>query len=81
MQLTGLLAKTGVGQVRRTARAILIGLLHRRFNPWGLEKKNAMRKEEGEKPVKSLRGRDKMALFFQYLDEVAFKKADKAKKT
>ena len=78
VQLTGLLSKTGVAEVRRSCRAIMISTLIRRFNAWGLKEKNKMQKKKGEKPVARLQGSDKTHLFLKFSD-IVFARADKAK--
>lgn len=67
VQLSGLLSLTGVGEVRRTCRAISIAAIIRRFNIWALEISNARRLKEDEDTVKRLQGSEKDALFLRYL--------------
>ena len=40
VQLTELISITGVGEVRRSCRAIIVGDIIRRFNAWGLQERN-----------------------------------------
>ena len=78
VQLTGLLSKTGVGEVRRSCRAIMIGCIIRRFNPWALEKKNKMLAREGKKPISRLHSSDKVTLFLKYIAKY-FIRSDRAR--
>ena len=78
VQLTGLLSKTGVGEVRRSNRAIMISDFLRPFNSWGLEEKNKMQKENNKPTVARLQGSDKTYLYLKFITTY-FKKADKAK--
>ena len=78
VQLTGLLSKTGVAEVRRSASAIMIGSIIRRFNKEGLEEKNKMQAKNDKPPVARLQGRDKIFLYLEFISKY-FKKADKAK--
>ena len=78
VQLCGLLSTTGVGEVRRTCRAIMNSLLHRRFNRWVLPYANKIRQEAGKKEVKRVEGAEKMTLFPGFAKEF-FKNADNAR--
>jgi hypothetical protein len=78
VQLTGLLSKTGVAEVRRSCRSIMIGTLNRRFNAWGLQEKNKIQKKEDLPPVDRLQGSDKTFLWLKYSDMV-FDRSDRAK--
>ena len=82
VQLAGLLSKTGVGEVRKSLRAIIIGTTIRPFNLWALPVKNKMNaaKKPPQPPVNRLQGSDKTFLFHEYLDGV-FKRADRGKET
>ena len=79
VQLCGLLSSTGVGEVRRTCRAIINSILHRRFNLWALRHANEKRKKNGKDPVMRLQGAERMT-YFQRFAKKFFKKADKAKR-
>ena len=78
VQLCGLLASTGVGEVRRTCRAIINSVINRRFNQWVLPEANRRRKELGKNPVQRIEGKEKIALFHEYCEEF-FKKCDAGK--
>ena len=78
VQLTGLLSITGVGEGRRSARAIIVGAIIRRFNSWGLRERNTELHAKGKQPVKRLQEGHKVRLFLRYLDEF-FKHVDAAK--
>ena len=56
VQLTGCFSKTGVGEVRRSCRALMIGVLIRRFNTWALDRYNRKLKKEGKEKVARLHG-------------------------
>ncbi len=77
VQLCGLLAKTGVGEVRRTCRAIMNSVINRRFSLWALQKTNKRRSDAGEKTIKRLQGYEKIVLFAEFNKEF-FKKVNKA---
>lgn len=66
VQLCGFVSITKVGQVRRTCRALIHTIVHRRFNPWARRMSNQRRKEEDEKSVIRVRGGERMALFIDY---------------
>ena len=76
VQLTGLVSLTGVGEARRFNRIIIIANIIRRFNLWGLLKRNEELALELDKsgrkkrPIKRLQGSPKTRLFLQYLDAV-----------
>ena len=78
VQLSGLLSKTGVGEVRRSCRVIMIGAIIRRFNSWALQEKHKMHAKEGKTKVKRLQGSDKTFLFLNFITGF-FKRSDKAK--
>ena len=78
VQLCGLISKTGVGEVRRTCRAIINSIIHRRFNLWALQRSNERRKKEGNTPVMRVQGSERMTLFQTFIDGF-FKKVEKAK--
>ncbi|KAL7530309.1 hypothetical protein ACHAXR_007396 [Thalassiosira sp. AJA248-18] len=78
VQLTGLLSKTGVAEVRRSCRAIMIGAIIRRFNRWALDKKNKAQAKAGKDKVDRLQGSDKTALFLTFISDF-FKGTDKAR--
>jgi len=79
VQLCGLLALTGVGEVRRTCRAIVNSILHHRFNPWALRYSNARREKSGKKLLNRVQGAERLALFHEFANEF-FKNADEAKR-
>jgi hypothetical protein len=76
VQLCGLLAQTGVGEVRRTCRAIINSCINRRFNPWVLMEVNKRRKAKGEAPVKRVQGKEKFALYLEFIEQY-FETCDK----
>ena len=78
VQLCGLLASTGVGEVRRTCRAIINSVINRRFNAWVLPEANKRRNELGMSPVKRIEGKEKIALFREYCEDF-FKNCDARK--
>ena len=79
VQMMSFLARTNVNESRRTIRAIIVGSIVRRFNPWGLRKVKEMRKKMAKKAPKRLQGKDKNCLYLKYLRH-HFKAVDKAKK-
>jgi len=83
VQLTGLLSKTGVAEVRRSCRAIMIGALIRRFNAWALREKHKMQQEAGKGKDDLLKklgpGSDKTYLYLKYSDMV-FVRGDRGKR-
>ena len=74
VQLAGLIALTGVSEVRRSCRAISVSAIVRRFNQWAIIEKN----KRQEKQVKRLQGSDNDSLYFEYLANF-FKQVDEAK--
>ena len=84
VQLTGLISQTGVGETRRTNRAIIVANIIRRFNLWGLLKRNEELAKEldklgnRKKPIKRLQGAPKIRLFLQFLDMIC-EEIDEAK--
>lgn len=80
VQMTGLVGKTGVAEVRRTIRAIILSSTIRPFNAWALEEKNRMNAAEGKPEVNRLQGSDKPGLLLKYIDKYVFSKADEGKR-
>ena len=78
VQLSGLIALTGVGEARRSCRAVIVSDVIRRFNQWGLDRRNAYLKSKNKTPVKRLQGTQKTQLFLEYAD-IFFEDVDKAK--
>ena len=78
VQLCGLISMTGVGEVRRTCRAIINSIIHRRFNLWALQRTNERRIKEGKSPVTRVQGSERMTLFQTFIDRF-FKKVEEAK--
>ena len=78
VQLCGLISMTGVGEVRRTCRAIINSIIHRRFNLWALQRTNERRKLNDQDPVTRVQGSERMTLFQMFIDRF-FKKVEKAK--
>ena len=80
VQLSGLLALTGVSEERRSCRAISVAAIIRRFNQWALGEWNKRKaaEEPPQPPVARVQGAPKNMLFFEFLDEF-FKDADKAR--
>jgi hypothetical protein len=76
VQLCGLVAKTGVGEVRRTCRAIINSVINRRFNPWAIEQVNKRRAEKGKARVRRVQGKEKFALVHEFITGF-FEKCDK----
>lgn len=76
VQLCGLLSMTGVGEVRRTCRAIINSIINRRFNGWAIEESNKRRKTEDQNPVKRVKIKEKVALYLEFIDDF-FEKCDK----
>lgn len=77
VQLCGLLSSTGVGEVRRTCRAIMNSIINRRFNLWVLQTTNQRRKSAGVREIKRLQGHEKVALFAEFTNSF-FAKVDNA---
>ena len=77
VQMCGLLSKTGVEEVRRYIRSILISNYHRNFN-WALEEKSKMQLAKDKDEVKRLQGSDKTYLFLKFMKN-QFTKTNKAK--
>ena len=69
VQLSGLLALTGVGEDRRSCRAISVSSIIRRFNLWAIKEINKRRLKKGEQTVARLQGAPKNELFFEFLDK------------
>lgn len=64
VQMAALIARTLVGESRRTWRAISISTLIRRFNMWALEEvKKAEKDPEKRKKIKRVRGSKRVELF------------------
>ncbi len=78
VQLAGLISLTGVGEIRRTNRAIIIATIIRKFNQWGLQQRNEELKKQGKPPIKRLQGSPKTRLFLQFLEKFC-EEADAAK--
>ena len=68
VQLSGLIALTGVGEARRSCRAVIVSDVIRRFNQWGLDQRNTYLKTKNKAPVKRLQGVHKTQLFLEYSD-------------
>lgn len=70
VQMAALIARTLVGEKRRTWRAIILSTITRRFNIWAVEKLRAAAPDE-EKKAKIIRaeGSAYLALFSEYWDE------------
>lgn len=80
VQLTGLISMTGVGEERRTNRAITVASIIRKFNLWAIGHYNEKLVKEGNKPaVQKLQGSPKVGLYLDYLDKY-FKRVDKGRK-
>ncbi len=75
VQLAGLIALTGVSEVRRSCRAISVSAIVRRFNQWAIIEKN----KRQEKKVNRVQGSDNDSLYFEYLANF-FKQVDEAKR-
>ena len=69
VQLSGLISLTGVGEARRSCRALAISSIIRRFNHWGLAQRNKELMAEGKQAIKQLQGSPKTRLFLQFLDK------------
>lgn len=80
VQMTGLVGKTGVAEVRRTIRAIILSSAIRPFNTWALEEKNRMNAARGKPVVNRLQGSDKPGLLLTYIDKHVFSKAGEGKR-
>ncbi len=78
VQLCGLISMTGVGEVRRSCRAIINSTLHRRFNRWALQYVNEERRKKDEDQVFRVRGGKRMTLF-QIFTKDFLTKADKGR--
>ena len=76
VQLCGLLSMTGVGEDRRTCRAVINSANNRPFNGWAIQEANKRRKAEGQRSVKRLKIKEKVALHLEYNDAF-FDKCDK----
>ncbi len=73
VQLCGLISMTGVGEVRRSCRAIINSTIHRRFNRWAKQHVNKERKQRGESPVFWVKGDKRMTLFQVFTREFLMK--------
>ena len=71
VQLSGLLALTGVSEDRRSCRAISVAAIIRRFNQWALGEWNKRKAAEDPPlpPVAKVQGAPKNMLFFEFLDD------------
>ena len=69
VQLCGLISMTGVGEVRRTCRAIINSIIHHRFNLWALQRSNDKRIKDGQNPVTRFQGKERMTLFQTFIEE------------
>ena len=80
VQLSGLLALTGVSEDRRSCRAISVAAIIRRFNQWALGEWNKRKAAEDPPlpPVARVQGAPKNMLFFEFLDDF-FKDVDAAR--
>ena len=78
VQLCGLISMTGVGEVRRSCRAIINSTLHRQFNRWALQQVNEERKKRDEDQVFRVTGGKRMTLFQTFTKEF-LTKADKGR--
>jgi len=70
---------TGVGEERRSNRAISVSSIIRRFNLWAIDAHNKDRKQQGKPPIIRLQGASKVQLYLNYLDAY-FKTVDKGRK-
>jgi len=76
VQLCGLLALTGVGEVRRTCRAIINSVINQCFNSWAAWISKKQREADSKKPVERVKGQEKIALFLEFIYDF-FVKCDK----
>jgi len=71
VQATGLISQTNIGEARPTIRTIIVSVIIRRFNAWGLKKLQStprLWKTAGKMPAR-LTGSNKTYLFLEYLDQ------------
>ena len=78
--MAALIARTLVGEKRRTWRAIILSTITRRFNTWAVEKLRAAEPDEGKRAkIIRVEGSKHLALFSEYLDDHVMKDIDEAR--
>lgn len=71
VQLAALIAKTKVGEVRRTWRAIAMSVSNRPFNTYAVEKKRAKEEDpKKKKEIKRVEGAMRIAYLSEFVDEL-----------
>ena len=80
VQLAALIAKTKVGEARRTWRAIGMSTLIRPFNLWAIERVRAREKdEEKRKKLKRVEGASRIELLSEFVSRLVLKEMKEAR--